>query len=71
MTAPGTCGPCAGTTSRRLVEPGLGPDGPGRFRAVVEPALGEHSVRKLTGCLQNLTVDRLQGQVVLVETLRR
>ena len=29
----------------------------GRFRLVTEPALGEHSWRRLQGCLEDTTLD--------------
>jgi hypothetical protein len=58
---------CAGTTTRTLVEDeGFRQVAPGRFRFVVEPALGDNNELKLTGCLQDLTVDRVLGNVVSV-----
>jgi hypothetical protein len=35
----------------------------------VEPALGAHNRRELVGCLEDGTIDRLQGHVASVETI--
>lgn len=61
---------CASTVSNRPVVP-LERVEPGRFRLVVEPALGEHARERVVGCLRDLTVDRVRGQVVSVTDLRR
>lgn len=39
----------------------------GLYRFAVEPSLGRHNRVKLVGCLQDLTVDRLQADVVSVD----
>jgi hypothetical protein len=59
---------CAGTTSRRLVDDAdafteVGDDD---YRFVVQPALGNYTRRKLVGCLEDLTVDNLVGDVVSI-----
>lgn len=38
----------------------------GTYRATVRPALGEHAERRLTGCLDDATIDRLNGHVVSI-----
>ena len=38
--------------------------GDGRYRVVLAPAVGEHDQRKLVGCLEDLTIDRVRGDVV-------
>lgn len=61
---------CAGTTrSVVLADPGVVRVEPGRYRFDVEPGLGAHNRRRLVGCLEDLTVDRLRADVVSVETL--
>lgn len=39
------------------------------YRVDVQPALGENAERRLVGCLQDATVDRLAGQVVSIEAV--
>jgi len=57
---------CQGTTHSRAT-----PDGvvaaDGRFRVQVRPALGEHARRRLLGCLQDMTVDRIRAHVHSIE----
>ena len=57
-------GACEATVYQRLAEPGLVELEAGRFLAVTEPAIGEHAWRRLQGCLEDLTLDRLHGHVV-------
>jgi hypothetical protein len=56
---------CAAQTKSRPTTPD-GPEalGDGRYRVVLEPAVGEHDRRKLVGCLEDLTIDRVRGNVV-------
>lgn len=63
-TAQGLWGACQHTAFRRLVEPGMVEIGEGRFRVVTEPALGEHAWRRLKGCLEDVTVDRVKADIV-------
>jgi hypothetical protein len=63
-TAQGLWGACQHTVTQRLAAPGLIDLGGGRFRAVTEPALGEHAWRRLQGCLEDMTIDRVRGEVV-------
>ena len=44
-------------------------DGRG-WRATVTPAVGEHGRRKLVGCLEDATVDRVVGRVLSISALR-
>ena len=43
--------------------------GDGRYRVVLRPAVGDHDERKLVGCLEDLTVDRVLGDVESFRTL--
>jgi hypothetical protein len=63
-TAQGLWGACQHTAFRRLLDPGLVEVGEGRFRVVTEPALGENAWRRLKGCLEDVTVDRVKADIV-------
>jgi hypothetical protein len=45
--------------------------GDGRFSIVVEPAIGEHDERRLVGCLEDFTIDRVLGDVIEIRDLER
>jgi hypothetical protein len=64
LSAQGLWGACQGTVRHRLVEPGVVELADGRFRLQTEPALGEHSWRRLQGCLEDTTLDRVKARVV-------
>ncbi len=64
LAAQGLWGACQGNVWQRLVEPGVVEVGDGRFRMTTEPAVGEHSWRRLQGCLEDATLDRVKGHVV-------
>ena len=64
LSAQGLWGACQGTVRHRLVEPGVVEVADGRFRLQTEPALGEHSWRRLQGCLEDTTLDRVKAHVV-------
>lgn len=65
LSAQGLWGACQGTVHHRLVAPpGVVEVAEGRFRLMTEPALGEHSWRRLQGCLEDTTLDRVKAQVV-------
>ncbi|MDQ3642270.1 MAG: hypothetical protein M3450_12605, partial [Actinomycetota bacterium] len=64
LSAQGLWGACQGTVYQRLVEPGVSEMGDGRFKLQTEPALGEHAWRRLQGCLEDATLDRVKGHVV-------
>lgn len=64
LSAQGLWGACQGTVRHRLAEPGVTEVADGRFRLVTEPALGEHSWRRLQGCLEDTTLDKVKAHVV-------
>ncbi len=43
--------------------------GNGRFSIIVEPAVGENAERRLVGCLEDFTIDRVLGDVIEVRDL--
>lgn len=53
---------CAGQTRSQADAPPA-EVGAGRYRVVLSPAVGEHEERKLRGCLEDLTVDRVLGDI--------
>ena len=63
-TAQGLWGACQHTAFRRLIPPGMVEIGEGRFRVVTEPALGDNAWRRLKGCLEDVTVDRVKADIV-------
>ncbi len=64
LSAQGLWGACQGNVWQRLVEPGVVQVADGRFQLTTEPAVGEHSWRRLQGCLEDTTLDRVKGHVV-------
>jgi hypothetical protein len=62
--AQGLWGACSGTVTQRLLDPGVVDLGEGRYRLVTDPAVGEHSWRRLQGCLEDATIDRVTAEVV-------
>jgi hypothetical protein len=64
LSAQGLWGACQGTVRHRLAEPGVVEVSDGRFRMVTVPALGEHSWRRLQGCLEDTTLDKVKAEVV-------
>lgn len=56
-------GACQGTVSHRLAGP-VEVLGEERFRLLTEPALGKNSWRRLKGCLEDFTLDRVRASVV-------
>jgi hypothetical protein len=64
LSTQGLWGACQGTVRHRLAEPGVVQVSDGRFRLVTEPALGEHSWRRLQGCLEDTTLDKVKAHVV-------
>jgi hypothetical protein len=55
---------CNETIGNRLLELQIGDGGNGV--ATVEPALGSHARKRLTGCLKDATIDRVRGDVVSI-----
>ena len=64
LSAQGLWGACQGNVWQRLVDPGVVQVADGQFRLITEPAVGEHSWRRLQGCLEDATLDRVKGHVV-------
>jgi hypothetical protein len=62
-------GACSGTVGHRLEPPGLVPAGENMFRLTVAPSLGSHARRRLRGCLDDTTLDRVIGRVTSIRTL--
>lgn len=63
-TAQGLWGACQGTVWQQMAEPGMVELGDGRFLVTTSPAVGEHAWRRLQGCLEDMTVDRVRAEVV-------
>jgi hypothetical protein len=59
---------CAGTVPSYVDAPKIAALGSGRALIVTQPALGEHTTRRLTGCLSDTTLDEVQARVVSVES---
>jgi hypothetical protein len=59
----------AQTPSRMAADGRLQSLGYGRYRAVLQPAVGDNDERQLVGCLEDLTVERVLGDVESVRTL--
>jgi hypothetical protein len=59
----------AQTTSRMVVTDHLQPLGDRQYRAVLQPAVGDNDERQLVGCLEDLTVERVRGDVESFRTL--
>lgn len=59
---------CRAQTSSNVVGEGDGLESLGgdRYRVILRPALGRHGELKLVGCLEDLTIDRVLGDVELV-----
>lgn len=66
ITAQGLWGACQGTTNSRLVEPGVVRLSESRFRLLLAPELGHHARTRLTGCLEDATLDRVIGNVISI-----
>jgi hypothetical protein len=60
---------CAAQTASRMADGRLQSLGGGRYRAVLQPAVGDNDERQLVGCLEDLTVERVRGNVQSVRTL--
>ncbi|MFG1998484.1 hypothetical protein ACGFNU_04980 [Spirillospora sp. NPDC048911] len=58
---------CRGSTRPYLDKGGLAPLGERQYALVVRPALGEHALRRLRGCLEDAVIDRGQFRVVSVQ----
>jgi hypothetical protein len=60
---------CAAQTTSQMADGRLQSLGDGRYRAVLQPAVGDNDERQLVGCLEDLTVERVLGNVQSVRTL--
>ena len=69
LSTQGLWGACQGNVWQKLVEPGVVELAEGRFLLTTEPALGEHSWRRLQGCLEDATLDRVKARVVSKQDL--
>jgi hypothetical protein len=64
----GLWGTCQQTVDHKRLR-SFEPLGDGRFSIVVEPAIGEHDERRLVGCLEDFTIERVLGDVVEIRDL--
>ncbi|MGH8992819.1 MAG: hypothetical protein ACRDZ7_15025, partial [Acidimicrobiia bacterium] len=55
---------CVGSLRERYPEPAVTDLGGSRMHLVVPAHIGEHTVRKLHGCLEDAALDRVQAAVV-------
>ena len=70
VAAQGLWATCQQTLENKRVE-SFEALGDGRFSIIVEPAIGENAKRRLVGCLEDFTIDRVLGNVVEVRGLER
>lgn len=59
---------CAGTVPNYIEAPKIAALGSGRALIVTQPSLGEHTTRRLSGCLSDTTLDEVSARVVSVES---
>jgi hypothetical protein len=59
---------CAGTVPGYVETPKIAALGSGKALIVTQPALGEHTQRRLSGCLGDTTLDEVVARVVSVES---
>lgn len=59
---------CAGTVPGYIQTPKIAALGSGKALIVTQPALGEHTQRRLSGCLTDATLDEVVARVVSVES---
>lgn len=60
---------CIGTISWKEASGPTAATDDGTFRATVHPSLGEDTSRRLRGCLEDATVDKVRGNVIGIERL--
>jgi hypothetical protein len=60
---------CQWTIRRRLDPPGVVQVGGHTFKMVIVPGLAEQGRRRLAGCLEDATIDRVLGRVVRMTEL--
>jgi hypothetical protein len=61
---------CRNTVNRAVESTPLEAIGPDTYRFTVSPALGDHARRRLTGCLEDATLDRTSAHVVAMVAVR-
>ena len=59
---------CAGTVPAYIETPKIAALGSGKALIVTQPALGEHTQRRLSGCVSDATLDEVVASVVSVES---
>lgn len=59
---------CAGTVPGYIQAPKIAALGRGKALIVTQPALGEHTERRLSGCLSDATLDEVVARVLSVES---
>lgn len=59
---------CAGTVPAYIESPKIAALGRGKALIVTQPALGEHTQRRLSGCLSDATLDEVVARVLSVES---
>ena len=59
---------CAGTVPAYIDTPKIAALGSGKALIVTQPSLGEHTQRRLSGCLNDTTLDEVQARVQSVES---
>ncbi|HEX2294105.1 MAG TPA: hypothetical protein VHN37_02225 [Actinomycetota bacterium] len=59
---------CAGTVPGYIETPKIAALGSGKALIVTQPALGEHTQRRLSGCLSDATLDEVVARVLSVES---
>ncbi len=64
LAAQGLWGMCQQTVQSTRLRGPVTDLGNGRLTLVVEPALGRHATRRLTGCLEDATVPRVTADLV-------
>jgi hypothetical protein len=57
---------CSATVSGTLMGPGILQLGDSQFQFSLTPALGKHGRERITGCLNDLTIERLRAKVVSI-----
>jgi hypothetical protein len=68
QAAQGLWGACQGTIYRRADAGDVAVEGR-RARVVVHPALGQYGQRRLKGCLEDVTIDKVKADVVAMREL--
>lgn len=71
MAARGLWGACRSTLNKQLEAPPVMDLSGGMVRIFVRPALGEHSKRRLVGCLEDALIDHVQASVVSIRNYSR